>query len=142
MDLVYAENRIKHTAMRVLVSSLIGLVLSIAVAPKYGALGCAAATGVALVLTQILYIDFYQNKMGLDMRTFFKQCHLKVMPLMVIYAITGYCICRCLTIDNWLILFIAVVVYTVGYLAIAWLCISNQYEKDLIKGFMNKKLGG
>ena len=142
MDLVYAENEIKHTAMRVLVSSLIGLVLSIIVAPKYGALGCAAATGVALVLTQILYIDFYQKKMGLDMWAFFKQCHMKIMPLMVIYAIVGYYICRRLAIDNWLTLFVAIVVYTVGYLTIAWHFIANQYEKKLIKGFVNKTIGG
>lgn len=139
MDLVYAENKIKQTAMRVLVSSLIGLILSIIVAPKYGALGCAAATGFALVLTQILYIGFYQKKMGLDMGAFFKQCHLKIMPLLVIYAIVCYYICQSITINNWLTLFVAILVYTVGYLIIAWLIIANQYEKDLIKSFMMKQ---
>lgn len=139
MDLVYAENKIKHTAMRVVVSSAIGLVLSIIFAPKYGAIGCAAATGVALVLTQILYIDFYQKKMGLDMGFFFKNCHLKIMPLIVVYAVVGYYTCRYLTIDNWLMLFAVIGVYTFGYLTITWFFIANQYEKDLIRGIIMKK---
>lgn len=138
MDLVFAENKIRHTAMRVLISSLIGLVLSVILAPKYGALGCAAATGVSLVLTQILYVDFYKRKMELDMSYFFKKCHLKIMPLIVLYAIVGYCICRYWTIENWLMLFMGIVVYTIGYFAITWFFIANQYEKDLIKSFIKK----
>lgn len=139
MDLVFAENKIKHTALRVLFSSLIGLVLSIIVAPKYGALGCAASTCVALVLTQILYIDFYQKKMGLDMGHFFKNCHLKIMPLIVVYATICIFICRQLVIDNWFILVAIMGVYTLGYLAIVWFTLANKYEKELVLGFFTKK---
>lgn len=139
MDLVYAENKIKHMALRVLISSLIGLVLSIIVAPKYGALGCAAATGVALVLTQILYVDFYQRKMGLDMGRFFKNCHLKIMPLIVVYAVASYFICSNLAIDSWTMLFGVIGVYTVGYLVITWFFLANKFEKDLVLGFLRKR---
>ncbi len=139
MDMVYAENKIKHTAMRVLISSLIGLVLSIIVAPRYGALGCAVATGVALVLTQILYVDFYQRKMGLDMGCFFKNCHMKIIPLIVAYAIVGYFVCSNFAINSWLMLIVVIGVYTMGYFAIAWFFLTNDYEKNLILGFVTKK---
>lgn len=138
MDMVYAENKIKHTAMRVVISSVIGLVLSVIVAPKFGALGCAAATGVALVLTQVLYVDFFQRKMGLDMGYFFKNCHLRIMPLMVGYAVVGYFICHKLAIDSWLMLFVVIGVYTFGYLAIAWFFLASDYEKSLIHRIINK----
>lgn len=136
MDLVYAENKIKHTAIRVLVSSVIGLVLSIIAAPKYGAVGCAAATGVALVLTQILFIDYYQRSMGLDMRYFFKQCHLKIMPLLVIYSIMAYIICRHLCIDNWFELILSIIVFAMGFAVVVWLFIANSYEKNLVFGLI------
>lgn len=136
MDLVYAENKIKHTAMRVLISSAIGLVLSVIVAPKYGALGCAAATGFALVLTQILYIGFYQRKMGLDMSYFFKNCHLKIMPLIVVYGAIGYVVWQKLHLSGWLSLTVALGIYALGYFAITWFFLTNKYEKDLIKGFV------
>lgn len=139
MDVVYAENMIKHTAMRVVISSAIGLVLSIILAPQYGAIGCAAATGFALVLTQILYIDFYKKNLGLDMGCFFKNCHLKIMPMIVVYAVVAYFICCNLSIDSWLILFVVIGVYTVGYLAISWFFLTNDYEKSLILGIIKKR---
>lgn len=139
MDLVYAENKIKHTAMRVVISSVAGLVLSIILAPKYGAIGCAAATGIALVLTQLLYVDFYKRHLGLDMGHFFKNCHLKIMPLIVVYAVLGYFICRNIVINNWLMLFVIIGIYTVGFLAIVWFILANKYEKELVLGFINKK---
>ena len=125
--------------MRVFISSLIGLALSIVVAPKYGALGCAAATGLALVLTQILYIDFYQRKMGLDMRLFFKQCHLKIAPLIVIYAIAGYFVGHYLTIDSWFSLLLSIAIYVIGYCLLVWLFLANDYEKNLLLGFLKKE---
>jgi len=139
MDLVYAENKIKHTAMRVVMSSLIGLVLSIIVAPKYGALGCAAATGVALVLTQILYIEYFKRELGLDMGYFFKNCHLKIMPLIGLYALVGYFVCRQFAIDSWIILFAVIAIYSLGYLTIVWLFLANKSEKELVKGFVSKR---
>ncbi len=139
MDLVYAENKIKQTAIRVLISSAIGLVLSIITAPKYGALGCAASTGVALVLTQILYIDFYHRKMGLDMGHFFKNCHLKIMPLIVLYAILGYVASYNLVIRSWTLLLAAITVYVIGFCIIAWFFLANEYEKNLIIGFVRRK---
>lgn len=139
IDLVYAENKIKHIAIRVLISSIMGLALSIIVAPKYGALGCATATGIALMLTQILYVDFFQKKMGLDMGYFFKNCHLKIMPLIVVYAVVGYFICSNINIDNWPTMLVVICVYIVGYLAIAWFVLANQYEKNLVLGFVRKR---
>ena len=138
MDTVYAENKVKFTATRVLISSLIGIFLSIIVAPKYGALGCAAATGVALVLTQILYVDFYQRKMGLDMKHFFKNCHLKILPLLIIYTVAAYFIQRYLPFEGWMALIISMGIYVVGYGAIVWLFLANDDEKKLVLGFIKR----
>lgn len=138
MDLVYAENKIKHTASRVLISSLLGLVLSIILAPKYGALGCAAATGLALVLTQILYVNFYQNKMGLDMKSFFKNCHMKILPLLTVYSIAAYFIQCNLPIKGWMGLVVSIGIYAIGYCLVAWMFIVNKYEKELVINFVSK----
>lgn len=138
MDLVYAENKIKHTAMRVLISSLIGLVLSVILAPRYGAVGCAAATGVALVLTQVLYIQFYQKRMGLDMKLFFCNCHLKILPILTLYTMAVFFIQPYLQIDGWIRLLSAMGLYTMGYFIIVWLFIANKYEKGLVVNFIKR----
>ena len=138
MDLVYAENKIKNTALRVLISSAIGLVLAIIVAPKYGAVGCAAATGAALVLTQILYVDFYQRNMELDMWAFFKKCHLRIVPLITIYAGIGFVVSRFLQIHDWSTLVLSIALYTIGFCLIFWYFLANDYEKHLVSGFFDK----
>ena len=139
MDFVYAENQIKHTATRVLLSSLVGIVLSIIVAPKYGAIGCAAATGVSLILTQILYVDFYKRKMGLDMNLFFRKCHLKILPILSLYTVGAYFIQRYVPFDGWTILLCMIVVYVIGYCAITWFALADTYEKNLVLSFIPQK---
>ena len=139
MDVVLAENKIKNTAIRMVVSALIGLVISIIVAPKYGAIGCAAATGFALVLTQILYIQFYNNKMGLNMKLFFKNCHLKILPILTVYSIIAFYIQRLIPINGWIYLLLCMVVYTIGYLVIVWAFLANNYEKNMVLRFFTKK---
>lgn len=139
MDVVYAENKIKYTAMRVLSSSIIGIVLSIIMAPKYGAVGCAVATGIALVMTQILYIQFYQDKMGLDMKRFFCSCHLKILPMLIAYTVAAYFIQLYLPIDGWIRLLLSIGIYVIGYCVIVWFFLSNNYEKELVLGFISKK---
>lgn len=138
MDVVYAENMVKPAAIRVLVSSLIGLVLSVLAAPKFGAIGCAAATGIALVLTQILYIQFYHKKMGLDMKQFFCRCHLKILPLLTVYTVAAFFIQRFLPINGWGGLLVTMGIYSMGYFLIAWLFIANKYEKDLVLSFIKR----
>ena len=139
MDLICAENKIKHTAVRVLISSIIGLILSIVVAPKYGAVGCAAATGFALLLTQILYIQFYNDKMGLDMKHFFKNCHLKIMPLLIAYAVVAYFVRNYITINTWTSLAIAIFIYAIGYVIISKYFLLNDEEKKMCYDLIHRK---
>ena len=70
---------------------------------------------------------------------FFKNCHLKIMPLIVVYAVASYFICSNLAIDSWTMLFGVIGVYTVGYLVIAWFFLANKYEKELVLGFLSKR---
>lgn len=138
MDVVYAENKIKHTALRVVISSMIGLGLSVVLAPKYGAIGCAAATGFALVLTQILYVDFYKKNLCLNMGHFFKKCHMKIMPLIIVYSMVGYFVWQHLQLQGWFSLVLAMGIFALGYCAIAWFFLANKYEKELVLGFVKK----
>ena len=58
--------------------------------------------------------------------------------MIVVYAVSAYFICRNLPIDNWLMLFVVIGVYTFGYFIIAWFFLANDYEKSLILGIIKK----
>lgn len=139
MDVVYAENKIKAIAIMVLSSSAIGLVISCLLAPKYGAVGCALASGCGLILTQILYIIYYQKKMDLDMGYFFKNCHLKILPVLLIYSIVAFFIRRLFVINSWMILLTSIGIYTIFFIAIVYFLLFNEDEKHLVKSLIPSK---
>lgn len=138
-DVVYVDNVIKSTATMTLASSAIGLVLACSLAHSMGAVGCAIGTGSGMALNAVWLNIFYKKVLKIDVMRFFKNCHMKIMPLIIAYAIVGYLVCRNLVIDSWLMLFVVIGVYTMGYLAIVWLFLANDYEKGLILGLVTKK---
>lgn len=138
-NVVYVENKIKNTATMTIVSSALGLGLACILAPSMGAVGCAIGTGAGLALNAVWLNVFYNKVLKIDVIQFFKSCHLKIMPLIVAYAIVGYFICRSIVIDNWFLLCMLIGVYTLGYLAIVWFILANKYEKDLVLSLIKKK---
>lgn len=76
--------------------------------------------------------------MGLDMKMFFKQCHLRIMPLLIIYATAAYFVKNYFTMDGWLPLIFSIAVYAIGYLVISWFVLAKQDEKELVTGFFKK----
>jgi len=138
MDVVYAENKIKTVAIMTISTSAIGLLFACLFASQYGAVGCALASGAGLILTQVLYIIFYQRKMHLDMGYFFKNCHLKVLPLLIFYSISAFFIQYNLPVKGWMGLGVSIGIYAIGYCMIVWLFIANKYEKGLIISVVSK----
>ena len=138
MDLVYAENRIKDTSIIVFTTSFLGVILSFLVSRQYGAVGCALASGLAMILTYVLYIWYFHRKMNLDMKTFFANCHLRILPLIIVYAIVSFLIFRNLSVHNWLALFLSISVYSIGFLLLVYLFIINYNEKQMMREIIHK----
>ena len=73
------------------------------------------------------------------MLAFFKKCHLKMVPLITVYALISFAVSRVLPIHSWSTLLLSIAGYTIGFCLIAWLFLANDYEKHLVLGFFNKK---
>lgn len=138
-DVVFVENKIKNTATMTLVSSALGLTLACSLSPSMGAVGGAIGTGSGLALNALWLNIFYKKVLKIDVKHFFKKCHLKIIPLIAAYAVMGYFICSHLKIDTWFILVVLIGIYMLGYLAIVWFILANKYEKDLVLSFIKKK---
>jgi hypothetical protein len=44
-----------------------------------------------------------------------------------------------LPIDGWIRLLLSIGIYVIGYCVIVWFFLSNNYEKELVLGFISKK---
>ena len=58
-DLVYVENKIKDTAIRIFICSLVGLGVACLLSPKYGAVGAAIGTAFGLFVYRLIVNVFY-----------------------------------------------------------------------------------
>lgn len=131
-DVVYAEGKVNYTGKAMLVTSLIGIVSSCLLASRFGAVGCAACSGGALVLYQIWVNVFYKRELGIDIQCFFSECHLKILPVFVLYALVAYFAIKFISMDTWSVFFISTCVYSLLYLIISFALMNNE-ERALVK---------
>ena len=136
-DVVYAKGKVKYIGKATFLTSIIGLLASCAVAKNFGAVGCAFCSGMALFLYLIGVNYFYKYKLDLNICRFFKECHLKVLPLLIIYVVIMFLITNVVEINNWLTLFVFVVIYLFLFICVSY-AIMNKEEKMLFKKFIIK----
>ena len=131
-DTVYAENKVKYTAPIILGSSFLGLLISFGVAPKLGAVGCAASTCLALVIYVVLVNRFYYRKLKIEIGRFFRECQFRITSVMLISIVAGVAIKFFFPISGWGSLFFAAGIYGVIYLINAYFLAFNNEEKRLV----------
>ncbi len=109
------------------------LFVSIPLARVYGGVGAAAGTAASLLIGNGLIMNwYYHNKVGLDMRYFWKEISkfAKALLLPIAVGIVMY-----LFIDLYRIIafLLCGFIYVTVFFISMWLFGMNQYEKDLIR---------
>lgn len=131
-DYIYVENRIKDSSIRLFVSSLFGLVISAILSPSLGAIGCGIGTGLGLLIYTVSINIFYSKDLKLDMAGFFKNCHLKIMPLLFVVAIAFYAVVRQIDLNSWFRLLVAIFAYALIFSAVSYVFLFREDEKSLV----------
>lgn len=138
-DLVYAENQVKYTAIITISASAVGLVISVLLAPKLGAIGCGIGTGFALISTVIAKNIFYDKKMQIDVKLFFRKCHVKILPSLVLVGLAFAFLKQFWTMNTWLTLSIGIIAYTLVYCVVVYFLLLNKEEKALCAQLLHIK---
>lgn len=133
-DVVLAANKVKVSALAIFVSSVISLSLAIFLAPEYGAVGCALAFFLGMLLNLILQNIIYVRKLQLNVLFFFREVHLKVLPTPIIVG--GFCfLCSrfLFGISNWLDFALFCLVFVLLYILGVYLFVLTPEEKSLFR---------
>lgn len=133
MDLVYAENKIKHTAKLTFISAIIGFAIAFPLAKIYGAVGAAIGSGLGLCLYQVLLNIFYVRELHLGIGEYFANSHGKIVPLLFLYAIICIFVVRLASIDSWFALAIGIIAYAMLFFMISYFFLFNNEEKSHLK---------
>ena len=132
-DLIFVENKIKESTIRIFICSVVGLGVACLLAPKFGAVGAAIGTAFGLLAYQIIINIFYHKKLGLNIGKFFRECHLKILPLLVVLSAAAYYAASKFVMDSWIKLFIGIALYAIVFLLVCYFILFNKEEKGLLK---------
>ena len=136
--LSYVVNEVRYNSIFAFSTSICSLLLSICLAPKWGAIGCGIAVFVALSLNTIMLNVFYAKKLNLDVIRFFKECHLRIGPFLLVFTMVLYFVDSTSVIKNWVSLFMAGFVYSICFCLVSYFMVMNIEERNMVYNFIAK----
>ena len=140
ITILEARNQMRFRSLLYVGIAIISLILQIALANKYGIVGCAIAITGALLLGHGLIMNiYYKSKQNIDILGFWLQiAKMSVAPIAISIA-ASYLLCS-QDIDSWSELLKYILIYLAAYLPMLYIFSLNTYEKGLLKElFMNLK---
>jgi O-antigen/teichoic acid export membrane protein len=138
ISILQARNQMRFRSLLYLAISLLSFIVSLPLTKHYGVIGCAIATSCALFLGHVLIMNiYYHKKVDLDIISFWKEI-IKMSLTPILLSLIAIYVANRLTIDNWLIFFLAIGGFTLIYIPLFWLGSMNNYEKSLVLSLINK----
>ena len=140
ISILQAKNKHAFRSIVYIFIAILNVAASIPLAKIYGGYGCAAATGVSLLIGQGLIINiYYQKKIGLEIKKFFKEILFMSWPIFAV-GIASYFINNLVYTENIFILLSKILVFILIYFVIVAKFSFNKYEKDAFGGLVKKVL--
>lgn len=140
ITILEARNQMRFRSLLYVGIAIISLSLQIALASKYGIVGCAIAITGALLLGHGLIMNiYYKSRQHIDILGFWLQiAKMSVAPIAV--SIAASYLLRGQDIDSWSELLKYILIYLAAYLPMLYIFSLNTYERGLLKElFMNLK---
>ncbi len=139
---VIALNKVKIQAIIMCGSSLINVILAYFLSKKWGAVGASASVCAAFFFRMICMNVVYYKELHIDLKKFFTECHIKMLPSLIIILAIGLCEAHFIPLRGLIGFLTKGACFTVTYATIMWIWGANSYEKDLIRsvcsGIKNK----
>jgi O-antigen/teichoic acid export membrane protein len=132
--LLFVEDKIKYRAILFIVAALLSVVISIYLAPKYGAIGTSLGIFTSILFCHVIGMNIiYWKILKLDIIYFFKECHLKLIPILSIALLIGFLIQFYSPVTSLFLFVPKALVLGVIYFLMMWFYGLNNFEKGLFK---------
>lgn len=140
ISIITAQNKHKFRSVVYLFIAIANVISTWVVVPRWGYLGAALCSCVSYLLGQGLIMNIYYYRVtGLDIPRFWGNIlRMAIVPGTML--ILGLILLNHISLDNWILFFAGVLLYTLVY-AVAMYCLAmNDYEKDIIRKPLGKIL--
>ena len=140
IEIQRAKNKHRTRSLVYGVLAIGNVLLSRMLIPRWGCIGAAAGTAVALILGNGLFMNwYYATHIGLDILGFWKSI-ARILPGFVAPCALGFVFNRFWRLNSYLDILLAAGAITVVYCASIWLFSMNKYEKNLVSSPVKKLL--
>lgn len=135
--ILQSRNQMKfYSILRILIA-LFTLVFSCIWVDNYKEVGCSLAVFVGLIGQTIVMNVYYQVKQNIDILQFWKEI-FKVSVVPILFSVCCYYFIHKIEFDNLLYLASGIFAFSGMYFVICWLCVLNNYEKNILLGALKK----
>lgn len=136
LDILQARNQYGFRAKIYLAAGIFSVVLATALAKRYGGLGCAFATGLAMFLGNGLAMNwFYKNEIGLDIGGFWKEIARIASPVFLCGA-GGFWAEALLASPSFLYFLVKIAAYTALYVLVLYHFAMPEEDKEKLRDLM------
>ena len=138
ISVLQAKNKMKFRSLLYVGISLVSLIASLPLTKHYGVIGCATTTAIALFIGHVLIMNiYYHKKININMIAFWKEI-IKMSIAPILFSTLSFFAIKQININQWTQWLISVCIFSILYCLIFWLTSMNRYEKDLVKGMIQK----
>lgn len=138
LAIMQAQNKYDFRAKVYFLMGIFNLCLAIPLAMKYGGIGCAFATGLAMFLGNGVIMNWYYYKITeLDILRFWKEIGW-ISVWVAVLTVVGYFANNIFMSESKVIFVLKILVYTVGYSIMVYLICMNNEEKAKVRGVLTK----
>lgn len=135
ISVLQALNKHSFRSIVYIFIAIMNIIISIPLVKLYGGIGAALGTCVATMTGQIIIMNIYYKKIGLDIPKYWKYFLKFAMPIILITLIFKEIIK--FMANNWIYLLLGIICYIILYLAYCYLYL-NKEEKKIVKSFIKK----
>lgn len=138
VDIQRALNKHQYRSFVYAAVAIANLLISIPLVKKYGAIGAALGTTIALLVGNVLIMNIiYKKIIGLDVLGFWKSI-ATLVPSVVPSIICSILYKKFILIDRWSALLIGCVLFMVVYIISLYLLGLNKEEKEMLSPMIKK----
>ncbi|MCM1154931.1 MAG: oligosaccharide flippase family protein [Roseburia sp.] len=133
-------NEVRYRAMVYICGAAVSVLGSCMLAPRYGAVGAACGIAVCLWGFNVLAMTIvYQKVARLDIKGFFRKCHMAMLPYFISYGAVWFFLNRYLPGGKWEYLVIKGSFWGAGFMILLFGKILNAEEKNAVTKFLKRK---
>lgn len=131
ISLLQAQNKQKFRSVICVLISVLNIAISIPLAKMYGGIGSAIGTSIALILGNVIAMNFYYyKKINIDIPKFWKQIFIMTIPVAIAFGIS-FRINSFIEGSGYSSILIKALIFTIIYIPLMWFMGMNKYEKTL-----------